>query len=309
MSSSGADRWTPENRKQIEGLLEGPPGQAVFDFDNTLIHGDLGEACMYYIAFQGLIRADLDEFWKEIRHPALSARELESLRQSWDRNQSYEDIQSHLEWVDDLVGMYESILRSAGLEQAYRWTRSIFSHLPEKELRSVARYVFEDESRMPFSHEELPSGRRIPRGIRIIPEIYNLIQSLLSGGWTVRIITASPEPTIQSVIQHWNLEEAAVRGMRLKRDGDLLLPVIEEPMTYGPGKVQAIRELDQRFIDFAAGDSFTDLDMMRAARMALLIDRGKDDLKNIAEREGFLIQAFDVDNPGGSNDRRPVGHR
>ena len=79
MTSPGADQWTPENRKRIESLLEGPPGQAVFDFDNTLIHGDLGEACMYYIAFQGLVRADLDEFWQEIAHPSLSNKTLEKI--------------------------------------------------------------------------------------------------------------------------------------------------------------------------------------------------------------------------------------
>ncbi|MCB1169192.1 MAG: haloacid dehalogenase-like hydrolase [Leptospiraceae bacterium] len=308
MIDSGANRWTPENRKRLQGLLEGPPGQAVFDFDNTLIHGDLGEACMYYIAFQGLMRADLEEFWQEISHPTLSARELDKIRQGWERNQSYEDLQSHLEWVDDFLGLYDTLLNGAGLEQAYRWTRAIFGNLPEKELRSIAHYVFQDESRMPFTFEELPSGRRIPRGIRIVPEIHSLIQSMLSAGWTVRIITASPEPTIQSVIHNWNLEEAAVRGMRLKRDGDLLTPHIEEPMTYGPGKVQAIRELDQRSIDFAAGDSFTDLDMLRAAGTALLLDRGKEDLRRIANDEGFLVQSFDVENPEGNKDYRPVGH-
>ena len=77
MNPTGADQWTPENRKRIDSLLEGPPGQAVFDFDNTLIHGDLGEACMYYIAFQGLVRADLDEFWQEISHPSLSNKVLQ----------------------------------------------------------------------------------------------------------------------------------------------------------------------------------------------------------------------------------------
>ena len=308
MTKPGADQWTPENRKRIESLLEGPPGHAVFDFDNTLIHGDLGEACMYYIAFQGLVRADLDEFWQELSHPSLSARELERIRASWDRNQAFEDLQAHLEWVDELVGLYETILKSAGLEAAYRWTKSLFAHLPEKELRSIATYVFQDESRLPMDFEELPSGRRIPGGIRIIPEIHALIQSMLAGGWTVRIITASPEPTIQSVIQHWNLEEAAVRGMRLKKEGDLLLPQIEEPMTYGPGKVQAIRELDERPIDFAAGDSFTDLDMLRAAGMALLVDRDKQDLKALAEQEGFLIQAFEVQDSEGNKDYRPVGH-
>ena len=96
--------------------------------------------------------------------------------------------------------------------------------------------------------------------------------------------------------------------MRLKKEGDLLLPQIEEPMTYGPGKVQAIRELDERPIDFAAGDSFTDLDMLRAAGMALLVDRDKQDLKALAEQEGFLIQAFEVQDSEGNKDYRPVGH-
>lgn len=306
--SESVSRWNSENRKQLDGLLDRTPGQAVFDFDNTLIHGDLGEACMYYIAFQGLVRADLDEFWKEISHPALSQKELDRIRAGWDRNQAYDDMQSHLEWVDDLLGLYDRLLEQAGLEDAYRWSRSLFGNLPERELRNIASYVFQDETRLPIGFEELPSGRRIPRGIRIIPEIHELIQSLLQSGWTVRIITASPEPTIQSVIHHWNLEEAAVRGMRLKRQDDLLLPYIEEPMTYGPGKVQAIRELDSSPIDFAAGDSFTDLDMMRAASMALLIDRGKADLRSVAEQEGFLIQSFAPVEPQGHDDKRPVGH-
>ncbi|MEQ9363571.1 MAG: haloacid dehalogenase-like hydrolase, partial [Leptospirales bacterium] len=32
-------------------ILAGPPGLAAFDFDNTLIRNDLGEAVMYYIMF------------------------------------------------------------------------------------------------------------------------------------------------------------------------------------------------------------------------------------------------------------------
>ncbi|MEE2750344.1 MAG: CPBP family glutamic-type intramembrane protease [Myxococcota bacterium] len=42
-------RWAPEVHNRLQGLLDGPPGLACFDWDNTCIEGDIGDALLWAV--------------------------------------------------------------------------------------------------------------------------------------------------------------------------------------------------------------------------------------------------------------------
>jgi phosphoserine phosphatase len=275
-------------------VLAGPPGLAAFDFDNTLIRNDLGEAVMYYIIFQALLRADLDPFWEEIRHPAIPDALLEQLRAVWrgiEAQGDSDNVEDYMAFVDRLTPLYGMVYEQAGMAEAYRWSRVLFAFQTAQELRSITKYVFAYEQNQPLGESRLPSGLVIPRGIRVHGEVEQLIRAMLARGWDVRIVTASPEIIIQTVIERWGIDPGQVHGMRLERDDqDLLLPRIREPMPVQAGKVDMIRSESDRPLDFMMGDSIGDLELLQHARTGILIDRGNADLRAAAEASGILVQ-------------------
>ena len=285
--------WSPENFKNLQVMLEGPAGLAAFDFDNTLIYNDLGESCMYYIALQGMLRGDRPDFWEALKHPIIPTSTYDTLRGLWDKSQQ-DDQDSYLKFVDELMGIYTNISHQIGLESAYRWTKVLFGGHTKQELQSVATYVFEMEQERQIGIAKLPSGYEMNTGIRIYEEIRDLIKTLKEKGWKVLICTASPIPLIQAVIHHWGLEQEDVTGMRLTPDTenpDFLLPEIVEPMAFGPGKVTLLGLSNNLPLRFAAGDSWTDFNMLLHAENALLIDReSQEHLAKRAIQSGFWTQ-------------------
>ncbi|MBL8018364.1 MAG: haloacid dehalogenase-like hydrolase [Leptospirales bacterium] len=273
-------------------MLNGPPGLACFDFDNTLIRGDLGESCMYYILTQGMLGADLPEFWEQAHHPLIES-EIKGWKQLWLEYSAQENSTSYELLVKGLVDAYEKIAKADGLEAAYRWTKILFCGMSEAELVSIAKHVFV-ENQEPGTILHLPGGTTIDNSIRIRKPLFELVSLMIEKSWDVRIITASPECTIRDAATRYGLKATSVRGMRLTERNGILMPEIIEPMTFDQGKVAAIREFTSEEIGFAAGDSFTDLSMLREAKHRLLIDRGNEKLRAVAEAEHFWIQTAET---------------
>lgn len=281
--------WTESTHANLEKLLSGPPGLAAFDFDNTLIRGDLGEAVMYYILLQGLIAADLPEFWQEAEHSAIPAADMETWKQLWKIYSAQEDAFSYEKLVEGLIQAYDSISARDGLEAAYRWTRVLFCGMPESELAGLARHVFA-ENQLPDLAPLVIHGKRIDNSIRLRIPLLQLVQAFTKAGWDVRIVTASPECTIQTASPAFGIPPEKVRGMRLEVENGILMPRIIEPMTFDGGKVRALRETTQEKLKFAAGDSFTDLGLLMDAENRLLVDRGNAKLRALGQEHGFWIE-------------------
>ncbi len=295
--------WTPEAHTLVEDLLAGPSGLAVFDFDNTLIRNDLGEAVMYYILFQALLRADLPQFWDELRHPAIADEAIDRLRQIWrsvEAQGTDENEDVYLGFVDGIAPLYGKVYKHSGMGEAYRWSRILFGFQSEKELQSISRYVLDYECNQPLGQSELPSGLTLPRGIRVYAEVRALLKELLVRDWDVRIVTASPEAIIAAVSQRWGIAPEKVHGMQLAKgpvtgpDGEtqeLLLPEIIEPMTVQQGKVDRLLAETDQPLRFMIGDSIGDSELLQLAERAVLIDRGDADLAAKARAAGLPVQS------------------
>lgn len=111
--------------------------------------------------------------------------------------------------------------------------------------------------------------------IAVRPAIRALMGEMRRRGWDVWVVTASPTPVVQPLAMTYGIGPDRVLGMTSPKGGDdRYLPSLVHPIPYREGKLAAILEKTGRPPTFAAGDSDGDLWLLRAARYALVIDRG-----------------------------------
>ncbi|XDD49091.1 HAD family hydrolase [Leptospira sp. WS92.C1] len=246
--SINRDFWNPDLYETLSRLK---PGKAAFDFDNTLVKNDFGEAVMERFLSQGIpaYQNDISSFFeKENLEQILSSRFVDpSLFRSL------------------VLKEYEFIQSKSGLEASYRWSSWIFSgHTPE-ELKEISRSVWN-------SHATDPS----PASVKIYEPIKELVNHLTTNGWDLWIVTASPQEIIQSVSGLFGIPSEKVLGMQLALENGVHSSKIVEPFTYGNGKVKRFQNNAGSLPDIAFGDSINDFPLLNSATQAgFFLDRGK----------------------------------
>ncbi|MBW7858242.1 MAG: haloacid dehalogenase-like hydrolase [Leptonema sp. (in: Bacteria)] len=281
--------WSEPTYKQLINIVTGPVGLAAFDFDHTLIQGDQGEALMNYIVLSGKTCANQEWFWQDWPKAALPKQD--SLKKQFDAYNHYADPLLLAQWADSLIDVYELIRNQHGNEAAYRWSSIFFAGLTESEIGDLSIQVFERELSQDINSIVLPSGRELPIGLRIRPQMKELVADLLNRGWQVFIVTASPQIPISVLSHYWGLSSTQVIGMNLKTNGNgLLTSKIIEPYPCAKGKVTALRQITDAPLLLAAGDSVMDLQLLEEAKNALVLDRGSVTLRNKAQEKGWIIE-------------------
>lgn len=242
------DFWNPPIHEILSRTL---PGKAAFDFDNTLVRNDFGEAVMELFLSEGVpaFKQDISSFF--------SVENLDKILASRFKDSSL--------FRSLVLSEYESIQSRSGLEASYRWSSWIFSgHSPE-ELKEISKRVWNEHASDPNSHS-----------VRIYKPMKELVDHLISNGWEVWIVTASPQEIIQSVSPLFGIPEERVLGMNLVLENGIHSSKILEPFTYGAGKVERFKAATGAFADFAFGDSINDFPLLKSAtRAGIFLDRGK----------------------------------
>ncbi|MBM9501313.1 HAD-IB family phosphatase [Leptospira sp. 201903071] len=241
------DFWNPDLYETLSRLS---PGKAAFDFDNTLVKNDFGEAVMELFLSQGVpaYREDISSFFSEKnRERILSAR-----------------FKDPLLFRSLVLEEYDSIQQNLGLEASYRWSSWIFSgHSPE-ELKTISRSVWNQHA------EDSDS-----LSVKIYEPMKELVSHLQASGWEVWIVTASPQEIIQSVSKLFEIPEEKVLGMQLSLQNGIHSSRILEPFTYGKGKVARFQESARGLPDLAFGDSVNDFPLLESSKLGVFLDRAK----------------------------------
>ncbi len=171
---------------------------------------------------------------------------------------------------------YESILKTEGMETAYRWTSFLFSGWSPDEFEAKSLSVWNLKVR---------EGKIYP-----YPSMLSLMELLRKNKWKIFVITASPTIAIRSIISTFGLEKRSVLGMNLKIQDNKLTSTILDPYTYGDGKVSAYKEASTDSLDLSFGDTRNDLPLLRFAKNGILIDRGNLEFRMECESLGISIQ-------------------
>lgn len=253
-----ADGWRPEVAQRLADLLAAP-GVAVFDFDDTCIEGDLGDAVFHHAAAAGSLTARL---------PGMP------------------DDPTADQWLEEA----DRILAEDGPETGYPFFVQAFAGWTVTEFRGHARDVVEAEQAAPRGRRSIGT-HRVRSGIRYRRSVSRLIERLRRASWQVWIVSGTAQWAVEVGAEALGVPSRRVRGQRVDLDGDRLTAVPVHPTVFGQGKVQVLRDRLDGPPDLAVGDSPNDLHLLQWARHALVLDAGDaNSLGPVARERGWSVQ-------------------
>jgi len=302
--------WLPENRARLESIIReygrgGPrwdpdrPPLATFDWDNTMIVNDVGEALLYYLIREMRFKFELgDRFWsvipKELGRDAIRAN-YETIKDMPLAEAKQTPAYRRYRKLFHLA--YEQAqARAQELHLDFGWLVELMTGFTVEEAEAAAEETIALELARPLGEElvrEDASDRhpvRIRTGLRPYAEMFDLAAKLQAAGWEVRIVTGSNEWTVARFAARAGILRANVHGVLARlADGRLTGEIVQR--SWGKGKADVILEKAGRPGLLAAGDSVFDVEMLRlSAGEKLLIDRGNDHLRSMAKAEGWMLQ-------------------
>jgi len=307
--------WTPKNKKVLEKIISSSANQnqfAVFDFDNTTLCRDIGEATLEQLVLDNKIETNNTILGLS---PAIS------------QGDSFPGI---IEYYEALLGATnhqenDEMRHSNG----YVWATQVLSGLNLNTILAEAEKAFDNNS----AAMDLETGAesKLEQYVRpfFYPEMVDLIGNLLKNGIDVYIISASNVWTVRYlVLNHLNgilnqkygvsIKPENVFGistlMRNTQDGKLykdaylvqtnkayaklekdelkkIIPTVMSafPLSAYAGKTATILQfISSQKPLIVAGDSPNDIPMMRIAKNRLWIERlDKKDYKKKILNENF----------------------
>jgi len=333
---SEAGNWFPENLALITSRLQNPPAGnpaavkpvAVFDFDNTCVFRDVGQAVFRYQLLHLRYRIAPDTFTELLpkiegdldgrpmavitsilidayRHlwPLIVNKELEQAR----RLPEYRLFTTLLLWFTDRARKDERL----GPRYVLPFMGKLLAGYPLPELRQFAAEVVTAAQTEPLIDQTLaldapePLGRleaSYPCGLHAFPEMQALMQRLQRQGIECYVVSASTEWLVEEAVRLLEFPVAAdhIFGIRVHLDAQGLLTPFDPdayPITFREGKAEIIRQ----FIDGApilvAGDADTDFEMLTLPDVAirLLLNRNQTGLiSTLYQDPGILLQGLDL---------------
>jgi phosphoserine phosphatase len=277
--------WPDEARRRIEDALERAPAGSVaaFDFDNTMITGDVGETLHYRLCAEGLY-AFTDAFWAQI-HPDDGRDRIRA---------RYDPRRPEDEAVLDLQAVFIRRLQREGLASAYRWAVTLHVDLPVNDLMRIASNHFEREQALPREVQvrRAPGGEvlRMQRGIERREPMEALAGAVRDAGLVDWVISATNEWAIRAIAPQLGFTAERCIGNACIEEGGVVTAARREPVTWRAGKVEALDTIVGQRAWLSVGDSWTDAELLESAMgLAVLIDRGDVSLRDHAVARGWLV--------------------
>jgi phosphoserine phosphatase len=297
--------WNERNYCSLQRFIAAVDREdiAVFDWDNTCIFGDIGEAVLrhqaLHLAFKfgperlreiipdqvngiGHVRSDghilpLPEIKGRIvaAYEKVSNRPLAGVRAS----APYRDFSAGLLALNHDLEQTPGI----GCEFAYPWMVNFLQGFNEAEVRRLAAVVIAGELRRNIRSRCLSdSSQRLlyrwTAGIRPYPEMIDLAGAIKKAGGRVIVSTASNPQIVETMVQRTHFPADRVIGMASHSENGILQGAMAPGLApnFGPGKARNLSRLLDREPVFIAGDSDGDYAMLTAfagTRLKLLIRR------------------------------------
>ncbi|RPI94381.1 MAG: hypothetical protein EHM32_06840, partial [Spirochaetales bacterium] len=197
--------WSDRTRSGLERLIESGAGKnlpVVFDFDNTIVCGDIGEATLAMLAKEGGISRD--------GIPAVIAP---TFRSSNGKTISLAACADLTVYYEELLGATEHHNDDfAPLSSGYVWAVEVMQGLsPNDVINATERVNAQSEPFVPARIEVTPGVSSYPVPF-FYPEMLELIAALIASRYDVWIVSASNVWTIRWMVLRALNPELAARG-------------------------------------------------------------------------------------------------
>jgi phosphoserine phosphatase len=246
--------------KNVAGLIKKSeqPFFAVFDFDNTCIVNDIGEATLAYMARNNLFK---------------------------DKNLLKGKFENYSKAVFE---NYYKLLDNGRIEEAYQFASKILSGFSVDDISSLANKVIEFEGKNIGTAELF--GRKIAKGIKPRSQTIELINFLKDNKVAVWIVSASLEILVRQALKHFDIEANLIGVRNIVIEGKTTSE-LKKPLSIIGGKVGCIKKFinKERKPLLGAGDSINDLPMLEYCEIKAVVDRQNELSEKAKQNNWFLI--------------------
>jgi len=338
--------WYKANADTLTGWLDGrgcasasydPAARpvALFDWDNTLLKGDIGDAFTFHLISHDLVLQPPNQDWKLTSAYLTDAAAMALSAACGTTVPAGKPLptRTNTACADEILGIYIDGQTTGGeiafsghnyrrIEPAYAWTAQLAAGHTHEEIEQLALAAAKPQLEADIGTTQVVGSRTVLGWMRIYPQVSELVRAARTRGYEVWIITASPNDVVRAVAPLAGVDPERVIGIRSMTDaaGKLTykfegcgpVPDGEQSMiTYIEGKrcwvnkvvfgddsAAAIeRRKDPRQV-FAAGDSDTDVDFLRDSVYKLAINRNKKELMCYAyfnEAKSWLVNPMFIE--------------
>ncbi|MGW4702135.1 haloacid dehalogenase-like hydrolase [Streptomyces sp. NPDC004285] len=313
--------WYGDNREALQDFIDengscsGAKGRlALFDWDNTVIKNDVGDATTFWMLRNGKVRQPARGDWtttsRYLTQPAAAA--LKTACGPAAAPGRPLPTASDTDCADEILSVYSEGETTTGaaafagydhrrMEPSYAWAAQLLSGYSADEVKRFARQARAENLAAPEGTEQRVGTKNVTGWARYYPQQKNLISTLVRAGFDVRIVSASAQPVVEVWAEGVGLGPQQVTGVRtVPVDGrltshladcggaekDSVIPYIEGKRCFVNQNLLRVKGADafrqqpaaKRQV-FGAGDSDTDVTFVGdATRMRLVLNRNKPEL-------------------------------
>ncbi|MFD7261975.1 haloacid dehalogenase-like hydrolase [Streptomyces sp. NPDC059874] len=316
--------WYGDNQARLQQLVDryGTCGRrhkpvAVFDWDNTVVKNDVGDATMYWLLRNGKIRRPADwattsRFLTPAAVTALAdacaalARPGEPLPTGAAEGAGC---------ADEINAVYGTAATRTGAtafagwdrrttEPSYAWLAQLTQGWTAREIRGFAAAARTENLSAPIGATQQVGTGTATGWVRYYEQQRDLVGTLQKSGFDVWISSASPQPVVEVWAKGVGIDADHVIGIRNTttrggkftahlqgcgsvRDGaDTMITYIDGKRCWINKEIFGVRGADAEEVQpaarrqvFAAGDSDTDISFLRdATALRLVVNRNKNEL-------------------------------
>jgi phosphoserine phosphatase len=267
------------------------PPIAVFDCDDTLIRGDIGESMLYFQLEHFLLRTSPARLWPD--HPRIEA--LGNLYDSLVHLPVEKVIHDrrYVAFAEMVLDWYFGHLAEYRTVKACSDIVRLFADFSTTEVREIAHAALRKELEAPLG--EWTFGRHtLPRGIRFIKETVDLLTTLQDAGFDIWVVSGSNQWSVEAVCSHLDIPPSQVFGIDLQDRDGTLLPLVREPVPVLEGKVDVLQMQMRHRPAIAVSDSTYDLPLFQHSsglRVLIAQDAGANFFRQtgVAPDESWLV--------------------
>ncbi|MFF8609293.1 HAD family hydrolase [Streptomyces sp. NPDC015346] len=318
-----SEGWYGDNRARLQRLIDthcqdsGGKGAdrpvAVFDWDNTVIKNDVGDATMFWLLRNNRIRLPENDDWTTTsRH--LTPDAAAALRAACPTGVPTLPTATDTRCADEILSVYADGATTTGreafagfdhrrMEPGYAWLAQLLRGWTTRQIASFAEAARTENLAAPIGTEQPVGIRKVTGWVRYYDQQRDLVRTLQKAGFDVWIVSASPEPVVDVWARGVGVKPSHALGIRNTTEHGRLtarlkgcgsVPDGEDSMiTYIDGKrcwinqeifgvrgpaAERIQPASRRQV-FAAGDSDTDVSFLRdATGLRLVLNRNKNEV-------------------------------
>jgi phosphoserine phosphatase len=300
-------RWTPEVKAALEKLIADKgrgsagydpkiPPVAVLPWSDAAVAGDPAELVFLRLVTEAQFKVD-DSWWELVpigsgRQPTRAAYEqfIDLSTAVWRAQPSYDG------WRKGMLSSYLSLCRGVGRKECRSYLARLWAGWRLDEAQDYAKRALDDEKRRVSTVETVrgePGDRqplRARRGLRVIPEMRDLIAKLRAAGFDVWIVDDLPQPVLAASTLDYGVDPSRAYGVQNSTEGARMGADVLRPVPTRGGKTEIVQSMLGRPADLVIGRDAADLDLLAYGDgLRVVLDTDPELVEKAGER-GWLVQ-------------------